>query len=117
MHGEVAVGGAQASQAAAVMLVHSADHPWQEQLLPQLQKLVDEDKIFGSDVAGLTDRILVAQAKPQRFGTQFKTVNGKISLWPIEDSEHLEERRARYLLPPMDVYRKMLSDMYHMPLE
>ncbi|MBA0083533.1 MAG: hypothetical protein HRJ53_00910 [Acidobacteria bacterium Pan2503] len=46
----------------------------------------------------------------------YKAVHGKIAIWPVEDPEHLEERRARYLLPPMDVYRKMLGDMYHMPL-
>lgn len=113
----IALVGAQASQAATVMLVHSADHVWQEKLLPRLTQLVDEDKIFGSDVAGLTDRILVSRNKPQKFGTQFKTVEGEISIWPIEDEKHVDERRAPYLLPPMDVYRKTLSDMYHMPVK
>jgi hypothetical protein len=78
---------------------------------------VDDEKILGSDVAGLTDRILAAQDKPQRFGTQFKTVNGKIVIWRVGDVEHLEQRRARYLLPPMSVYRKTLSDMYYMPVQ
>lgn len=113
----IALVGAEASQAAAVMLVHSPDHAWQEKVLPTLLRLVDEDKIFGSDVAGLTDRILVSKNKPQRFGTQFKTVNGQISFWPVEDEQHVDERRASYLLPPMSVYRKTLSDMYHMPIK
>ena len=41
------------------------------------------------------------EATPQRFGTQFKTVDGQISILPIEDEQHVDERRTRYLLPPM----------------
>ena len=58
----IALVGSQASQAAVVMLVHSADHAWQQQLLPELQKLVEADNIFGSDVATLIDRLLVSLA-------------------------------------------------------
>ncbi len=109
--------GAEASQAAAVMLTHSADHNWQANLLPRLRKLVANEKIFGSDIAGLTDRILVSQGKPQIFGTQFKQTGGKMMQMPVKDPAHLEQRRAQYLLPPMAVYRNTLADIYHMPIE
>ena len=109
----IALVGARASQGAAVILIHSPDHRWQGELLPGLQKLVQEKKIFGSDIATLTDKILVARHAPQKFGTQFNFANGKMLMEPVEDPEHLEERRALYGLPPMDLYRKMLSDMYH----
>ena len=113
----ITLAGAEASQAAAVMLVHSPDHAWQQKLLPQLLKLVDQEKILGSHVAGLTDRILVSQGKPQQFGTQFKTLNGRIAICTIADPEHVDDRRARYLLPPMDVYRKILGNMYNIPVD
>jgi hypothetical protein len=29
----------------------------------------------------------------------------------------LLQRRARYLLPPMPVYRALISDIYHLPAE
>lgn len=113
----IALVGADASQAAAVMLTHSPDHEWQRMLLPRLRKLVAKEQIFGSDIAGLTDRILVSQGKRQLFGTQFKQIGGKMAMMPVRDPKHLEQRRAQYLLPPMPAYRKMLGDMYHMPIE
>jgi Family of unknown function (DUF6624) len=84
---------------------------------PLLHNLVEQDKIFGSDVAVLTDRILVSEGKPQEFGTQFKQLDGKMVMMPVKDPRHLEKRRAKYLLPPMPVYRKLISDMYHLPAE
>jgi len=77
--------GSQASQAAATILVHSADHDWQRRMLPLLRKLVEQEKIFGSDIAGLTDRILVSEGKPQEFGTQFKKVDGRMVMCPVKD--------------------------------
>lgn len=113
----IALVGSEASQDATVILIHSPDHVWQAALLPQLQKLVEEDKIFGSDVATLTDRILVSQGKPQEFGTQYKDEGDKMMIIPIADPNGVDERRAKYMLPPMEVYKKMLSDLHHMPIE
>jgi hypothetical protein len=113
----IALVGAEASQAAAVMLTHSSDHEWQALLLPRLRKLVAKEQIFGSDIATLTDRILVSQGNLQLFGTQFKQTDGRMVMMPVKDLEHLEQRRAQYLLPPMPAYRKLLADVYHMPIE
>ena len=113
----IALVGSEASQAAEVMLIHSPDHAWQAGLLPQLQKLVEKDKIFGSDVATLTDRILVSQGKPQEFGTQYKDAGNKMIIMPIANPKSVDQRRATYMLPPMAVYKKTLSDLHHMPIE
>lgn len=113
----IALVGSEASQAAAVILVHSPDHAWQAELLPSLRRLVEEDKIFGSDIATLTDKLLVSRGKPQVFGTQFKDVDEKMVMMPVIDPQHLDQRRAQYLLPPMSVYRALLHDMYHKPVE
>ncbi|HLK52154.1 MAG TPA: DUF6624 domain-containing protein, partial [Candidatus Angelobacter sp.] len=93
--------GLKASGAAGLILIHSLDHEFQRKMLPQLQKLVDDDQIVGSDVALVTDKLLVAEGKPQRFGTQFGERNGKMVMGPVEDPEHLDRRREKYLLPPM----------------
>jgi len=58
------------------MPVHSSDHVWQKKLLPQLLQLADEEKIFGSDVAGLTDR----------FAGQATTVCHPVQDGPRENS-------------------------------
>lgn len=113
----IALVGADASRTASLILIHSPDNKWQAHLLPRLQKLVSADKIFGSDIATLTDKLLTSEGKPQLFGTQFQEADGKMVILPVQDPAHLEERRAKYLLPPMAVYRKLLGDLYHMPVE
>jgi len=35
---------------------------------------------------------------------------------PVQDPEHLDQRRAQYLLPPMKEYIKM-EDFYHKKLK
>lgn len=45
-------------------------------------------------IAYMTDRDLVHQGKPQLYGTQLTTIDGITAFDPIEDIEHLDERRA-----------------------
>ncbi|MGS0641112.1 DUF6624 domain-containing protein [Xanthomonas oryzae] len=69
------------------------------------------------DVALLTDRVLLAQGKPQRYGTQFhRDADDRMALQPTEDEAGLDARRLRMGLPPMDQYKKMLQDIYHAPV-
>jgi hypothetical protein len=105
--------GLDASRAAALILIHTEDHAWQKSLLPHLQKLVDQGKIAGDDIALVVDKTLVADGKPQRFGTQFDLKDGAMVMSPVEDRTHLDALRQRYLLPPMAEYTKMLEQMYH----
>ena len=113
----IALVGSQASQAAFLVLGHSEDHQWQKQLMPQLEELVQQEKIFGDNIPIVEDKILKSEGKPQRFGTQFDFSNGVMVMWPVEDPDHLEELREKYMQPPMAVYRKQLADMYHMPVK
>jgi len=105
--------GYDASNAAALVLIHSADHAWQRALLPQLETLVQQGKIEGDSIALVVDKELVATGKPQRYGTQFKFVDGKAMMFAVEDPAHLDERREKAMLPPMNVYKHMLGEMYH----
>lgn len=109
--------GLQASEDAALVLTHSRDHDFQRKLIPQLQQLAENGKILGSSIAGIVDKVLVSEGKPQRYGTQFRWANGRGEMLPVEDPEHLEQRRAQYLLPPMAEYKKMLADLYHVKIE
>jgi len=105
-----------ASEAALIVLIHSPDHEFQRRLLPELQKLVEEEKIIASHVALVVDKLLVADGKPQRFGTQFDVREGKQVVKSVEEPDQLDARRAKYLLPPMEIYRKQMEEMYHIPL-
>jgi hypothetical protein len=110
----IALAGIDASNAAMLILTHTADHAWQRQLLPQLQELADTSKIDGSGLALVIDKELVAEGKLQRYGSQFKFINGAMAMYAVEDPATLDQRRAKVLLPPMDVYKELLSQIYHL---
>jgi hypothetical protein len=109
----IALVGIDASNAAMLILTHSRDHAWQLSLVPQLEQLTDAGKIDGSGLALVIDKELISEGKPQRYGSQFKLVDGGMAMYAVEDPGGLDSIRARVFLPPMDVYKKQLSDMYH----
>ena len=109
----IALVGIDASNAAMLILTHSRDHVWQRSLLPQLEQLANHGAIDGSSLALVVDKELISEGKPQRYGSQFKLVDGKMAMYAVEDPGGLDGIRARVFLPPMDVYKKQLSDMYH----
>ena len=64
--------GVDGAQAAFLLVQHADRDPaLQLQVLPQLNVLYAQGLVSGQDVAMLTDRALVGQGKPQRYGTQF----------------------------------------------
>ena len=48
----------------------------------------------------------------QRFGTQFKFADGEMAMYAVEDPAQLDVLRAKWLLPPEDVYKEMMSQIY-----
>jgi hypothetical protein len=112
----IALVGLDASNAAMVILTHTGDHAWQASLLPELETLADTKKIDGSALAPVIDRELLSEGKLQRYGTQFKNVDGELAMYGVEDPGGLDARRARVFLPPMDYYKQTLSQMYHLKI-
>jgi hypothetical protein len=110
----IALVGIGASNGAMLILTHTRDHAWQLSLLPQLEELADTGKIDGSALALVIDKELVSEGKLQRYGTQFKFVDGAMAMYAVEDADGLDARRATVFLPPMDAYKVMLSQMYHL---
>ena len=111
----IAMVGIDASNAAMLILTHTPDHAWQSKLLPQLEQLADAGKIDPSSLALVIDNELVAEGKLQRYGSQFKYVNGAMAMYGVEDPGGLDQQRARALLPPIDVYKEQLTQIYHLP--
>ena len=111
----IALVGIDASNAAMLILTHTADHAWQQQILPQLEGLADARKIDPSALALVVDKQLVSAGKLQRYGSQFKLVNGAMAMYGVEDPGALDRQRARALLPPIDVYKEQLTQIYHLP--
>jgi hypothetical protein len=107
--------GIDASNAAMLIMTHTRDHAWQVSLLPMLTNLADEKKIDGSALALVVDKELVFEGKLQRYGTQFKQLeDGSIAMYSVEDPGGLDRERAEVMLPPIDVYKGMMAQMYHL---
>jgi hypothetical protein len=96
--------GFEASSAAALILIHTSDQDWQRRMIPILEGLAAQDKIDKPDIAYITDKLLTAEGKPQRFGTQLDFSAGKAGLLPVEDPERLNQRRAAYWLGAVEDY-------------
>lgn len=110
----IAMVGPDASKAATLLLGHTADLAWRKSLLPQLTTLADQRQIDPAQLAIVIDKQLVAEGKSQRYGTQFKMVDGQMAMISVEDPGGLDSLRARALLPTMDAYKQTLSTMYHL---
>ena len=104
--------GLEASESAAVVLIHSKDHVFQRDMIPQLDRLARNREILPWNVAMLTDKILISEGKPQRFGTQWQWAKGVWKMMPVQDKADLDNRREAYLLVPITEYKKIISQMY-----
>jgi hypothetical protein len=86
---------------AAWHLVQHADRDpaFQVEMLAKLQAL-PPGETDGKRVGFLYDRVARAAGRPQRYGTQGICKDGKWDPNPIEDPEHLDERRASMGMKP-----------------
>ena len=70
-------------------------------------------EVSTKDIAYLTDRVLLAEGKPQRYGTQFlKDSAGKWVPKTLEDPDHVEERRRAVGLQSLADYARAMSETY-----
>jgi len=101
---------------AAFLLVQHADHAFQKEMLPLVQKAYRSGGLSGQSYAFLLDRVLVGEGKPQVYGTQAKRFEEwkgqEPALAPIEDEANVDKRRAEVGLPPLSEYRELLKRMY-----
>ena len=87
---------------AAFLVVQHADLATQQRFLPIVRERVAEGEARGAWLALLTDRILVGQDKPQRYGTQSRLgPDGRSAPWPIEDPEGVNARRVSLGMKPL----------------
>lgn len=97
---------------AAWLLVQHADRDpaFQQEML---ELMIERNLIEGEQLAMLTDRVLRAQGKPQRYGSQFTEEAGRQVPQPIEEPvERLDERRAAMGMMPFADYRCAMGVMY-----
>jgi hypothetical protein len=80
-----------------------------------MTSMVAKGEVSGTDLAYLTDRVLVADGKKQRYGTQFHRVDGKLVPQPIEDEAAVDDRRKAVGMGTLAEYRKQMEAVYARP--
>jgi hypothetical protein len=90
--------GEKATDAAFHILQHSDDIELKKRLLPHIQAAALAGDIEGIDFAAMFDRIATSEGRPQRYGTQFRCVDGKNEPFPLEDAAAVERLRAELRL-------------------
>lgn len=64
------------------------------------------------NVAFLTDRILLAENKKQKFGTQYMIKNNKLVIRPVVDVKNLNKRRIECDLNTVEEQTKIINKNY-----
>jgi len=90
--------GADGSQALSVLALHARISTMRVVLRAFEASFRDDpSSVYYEAIPSLTDRILVAERRPQRFGTQWMLgADGNFFLPPVEDFQRLNRRRASY---------------------
>ncbi len=98
---------------AAWLLVQHASTDFMAHCLPLLERAAKTGEASAKDYAYLLDRVRMNQGRPQVYGTQFKSApEGKLALHPIEDAEHVDERRRSVGLEPLAEYERALRKAF-----
>lgn len=97
--------GQQGVHLAWLLLQHADQDPkLQNDLLPTLERRFAAGELPANDLARITDRVLIAASKPQRYGTQFDWFAGDFSLPEQKALVDIDAARATLGLMPLADY-------------
>jgi hypothetical protein len=92
------------------LLIQHGPFDLMEKYLPAMEAAAARGDLMAANVALTIDRVLVHQGKKQRYGSQLKpSPSGQMELLPVEDPEHLDERRLQMGLGPIAEYLKLFA--------
>jgi hypothetical protein len=99
---------------AAFLLTQHADDDsaFQERMLRVVTRRLRSGEINGNQYALLTDRVLRAHGKPQRYGTQFEKRDDDWKPEPIADEPHVDQRRRALGLISLANYSCKIRAVY-----
>lgn len=105
--------GEHASDMAWLLVQHAdLDHQFQ-QICLDLMKAQPAGEVKPSNIAYLEDRVRVGEKRPQLYGTQFYVdQEGTFGPQPIEDPDHIDERRRAVGLGSMAEYTRIMEQIY-----
>lgn len=88
-----------------VLVLHAdSDVAFQSHCLTRLRIAVAQGEADAEQVAFLTDRVCMNLGQPQFYGTQMQMINGEVLPWPIQDEDHVDDRRAAAGMAPLHEY-------------
>lgn len=94
------------------VIQHSPDSKY----LPILTAAAEQGEMSWSALALLIDRLKTERGEPQVYGSQVgAAVNGPYTLDPIEDEPHVNVRRAKVGLEPLEEYLLQFGLTYEVP--
>ena len=101
----------------AFLIVQHAELDYQKKYLPLIKEAVTQKEARRSDLAMLEDRILTREGKKQVYGTQLRLnqTTQRMELYPIEDEESIDSRRAAAGLEPLAEYLKRAFGIDYAP--
>jgi hypothetical protein len=104
------------ANAAWLLAQHADSDPaFQRQCLDLLTVAADQGEATKAQVAYLTDRVLLAEGKPQEFGTQATGRNGQWVPCDLRDPGHVDQRRAAMSLGSLADNLARITEEYGPP--
>jgi hypothetical protein len=99
------------------LVIQHADLATQEKYLPLMMQSVADSQSRLCDLALLQDRVLMRRGKKQIYGSQVvpDKNTGAMMIYPIEDEAHVNERRAKAGLEPIEQYARYFGISYRKP--
>jgi len=90
------------------LILQHADLPFQKSYLPLFKKSCETGKVLPKDLALLEDRINMREGKLQQYGSQtlIDKTSKKYILYPINDIDQIDQRRAMVGLESLKSYMK-----------
>lgn len=91
---------------AVFLVIQHAGKTLREKYFPQIKESADQGDLMWSTVALMEDRMLMDRGEKQKFGSQVQKLNGSEdwTLYPIQDPENVNKRRAEIGLEPLEEY-------------
>lgn len=98
-----------------LLVQHQDEHPrFQDSVLLEMKKSIDRGKASKSNYAYLTDRVLLAKGRKQRYGTQMNCMHKSkmCEPMPLEDPIHINMLRAEMGLGTIEDYIRIMNERY-----
>lgn len=104
--------GLDASQAAWLLVQHADHDPQFQKQCLKLMKTLPDTEVSPRNIAYLEDRVRVNTDRDQLYGTQFFGQGSNFGPRPIENVEHIDERRKSMGLEPYAEYERGMMETY-----